>query len=93
MTGGVHARGGRVQFYLTRYGDLAAAFGSNFPAAVDHWIAQGLPVEGRRAALAFDVQFYLATYADLRAAFGTNFTAAIDHWIVNGITEGRKGAP
>jgi hypothetical protein len=36
-----------VQFYLRRYGDLQAAFGTNYTAAIDHWLVQGLPNEGR----------------------------------------------
>jgi hypothetical protein len=82
-----------VQFYLATYPDLRQAFGTNYTAAIDHWIMQGLPNEGRRGSREFDVQFYLATYPDLRQAFGTNYTAAIDHWIHMGIVEGRKGAP
>jgi hypothetical protein len=29
------------------YGDLKNAFGTNYPAALDHWASQGLPNEGR----------------------------------------------
>jgi hypothetical protein len=82
-----------VQFYLNHYGDLRNAFGTNYTAAVDHWLNQGLPNEGRRGSLEFDVQYYLATYPDLQAAFGNNYSAAFDHWVNTGISEGRKGAP
>jgi uncharacterized protein YaeQ len=83
-----------VQFYLNQYADLKAAFGTNFVMAIDHWINQGLPSEGRRGSQDFDVQFYVNYYADLKAAFGANYLAAIDHWINQGLpNEGRKGTP
>jgi hypothetical protein len=37
-----------VQFYINYYADLKAAFGVNYLAAIDHWISQGLPNEGRK---------------------------------------------
>jgi peptidoglycan hydrolase-like protein with peptidoglycan-binding domain len=82
-----------VQFYLATYPDLQAAFGTNYRAALDHWVTQGLPNEGRRGSREFDVQFYLANNPDLQAAFGTNYRAALDHWVATGITEGRRGTP
>lgn len=87
------ARVFNADFYLHRYSDLWAAFGDNPAAARNHWLNQGLQIEGRRGSLEFDVQFYLATYPDLRAAFGNNYSAALDHWLHTGIFEGRKGAP
>jgi hypothetical protein len=82
------------QFYLAAYPDLQAAFGAtNYRAAFDHWVSQGLPNEGRRGSREFDVQFYLATYPELQAAFGTDFRAALDHWVSQGLpTEGRRGS-
>jgi hypothetical protein len=80
-----------VKFYLAAYPDLQAAFGTNYGAAFDHWVNQGLPNEGRRGSREFDVKYYLSTYPDLQAAFGTNFRAALDHWVIHGIAEGRKG--
>jgi len=38
-----------VQFYLAKYSDLQAAFGTNYTAALDHWINQGIG-EGRQGA-------------------------------------------
>ena len=82
-----------VQFYLNHYADLRAAFGTDYRAATDHWINQGLPAEGRRGSREFDVQFYLNHYADLRAAFGTDYAAATDHWINHGLPmEARRGS-
>ncbi len=93
MYAGSGSREFDVQFYLATYPDLQAAFGTNYRAALDHWVNQGLPNEGRRGSREFDVQFYLATYPDLQAAFGTNYRAALDHWVTTGISEGRRGAP
>jgi len=82
-----------VQFYLSYYGDLQAAFGTNYRAALDHWVNQGLRNEGRRGSQEFDVQFYLSHYGDLQAAFGTNYQAALDHWVNQGLpNEGRRGS-
>ena len=82
-----------AQFYIEHYPDLKAAFGSDYAAATEHWINQGLPVEGRRGSREFDVQFYLSQYADLSAAFGTNYVDATNHWINQGLpVEGRRSS-
>ena len=82
-----------VQFYSDTYPDLKQAFGSDFSAATEHWIKQGLPNEGRRGSREFDVQFYLDTYPDLKQAFGSDFSAATEHWIKQGLpNEGRRGS-
>jgi len=76
------------------YSDQNAAFGSDHLAAMDHFLRQGLPVEGRRASAAFDVAFYLSTNPDRIAAFGAhNYPTAFDHWVRSGRGEGRRGAP
>ena len=67
--------------------------GYKLAAAIDHWINKGLPDEGRRGSLEFDVRYYLGHYPDLKAAFGTNYVAAVDHWINQGLpNEGRRGS-
>jgi phage terminase Nu1 subunit (DNA packaging protein) len=82
-----------VQFYLNHYPDLKAAFGADYVAATNHWVTQGLPVEGRRGSREFDVQFYLNHYADLKAAFGANYVDATNHWINQGLPiEGRRSS-
>jgi hypothetical protein len=82
-----------VQFYLSTYPDLEAAFGLNYTKAREHWTNTGLPVEGRRGSREFDVQFYLNNYPDLQTAFGTNYALARDHWISRGLpVEGRRGS-
>ena len=82
-----------VQFYLNHNADLKTAFGTDYSAALDHWVNMGLPQEGRRGSTEFDVQFYLNHNADLKTAFGTDYSAALDHWVNMGLPqEGRRGS-
>lgn len=81
-----------VEDYLTRYGDLRAAFGTNYRAALNHWMQAGI-YEGRQASPAFSAPYYLSIHADLRNAFGNNYRAAIDHFVQSGLNEGRRGSP
>ena len=82
-----------MAFYLAAYPDLRTAFGANYEAALEHWVSQGLPKEGRRGSREFDVAFYLAAYPDLRTAFGANYEAALEHWVSQGLPkEGRRGS-
>jgi hypothetical protein len=82
-----------AQFYLATYPDLRAAFGSDYAAARLHWLAAGLPREGRRGSRVFDASFYLAAYPDLRAAFGSDARKAAAHWMIQGLpNEGRRGS-
>ncbi len=80
-----------AEFYLNRYADLKAAFGTNYQAAYDHWNNSG-KYELRQATREFDVQFYINTYADLKAAFGYNYQSAYNHWKAFGINEGRRAS-
>jgi hypothetical protein len=80
-----------VSFYLNSYPDLKKAFGTDHNAALNHWLTQGLPVEGRRGSQDFDVQFYLKAYPDVQAACGTDYRAALDNWITFGFAAGRLG--
>lgn len=75
-------------YYLGRYQDLAAAFGSDCGAARNHWVSNGIN-EGRSASPVFDVKLYLRQYKDLQDAFGGNYGAALNHWIQHGVNEGR----
>ena len=76
-------------FYLSLYSDLRAAFGTDTARARQHWVTQGLPVEGRRGSREFDVRSYQATYPDA----GSSYAAALQHWLTAGITAGRRGSP
>jgi hypothetical protein len=81
-------------YYRARYGDLNAAFGSDYTSYAAHFEYWGAQVEARRASQDFDVGYYLGSYPDLQNAFGpTNYNAALIHWLQFGINEGRRGAP
>lgn len=75
-------------YYLNKYPDLQAAYGTNAQYAFSHFIQYGMS-EGRQASAAFDVVSYRNRYPDLRFAFGTNLTSYYLHYISNGKAEGR----
>ncbi len=82
-------------FYLQKYPDLLATFGpTGYQAAAQHFIYQGLPVEGRQGSAEFDVQYYLANNPDIAAAYGaTNYEGATYHFVNVGLpSEGRQGS-
>jgi len=81
-------------YYLNHNPDLAAAYGTTgYAAAANHFINQGLPVEGRRGSLEFDVKYYLSHNSDIAAQYGTNYRAAADHFLSTGLpSEGRQGS-
>lgn len=86
-----------ADFYLALYPDLQAAFGDNEEEATIHWLAHGLPREGRRGNRAFDVQYYLNHYGDVANALGTvsqhRLMGGARHWLSFGIaSEGRRGS-
>lgn len=72
--------------YLAGNPDLAAAFGADPAAAVQHYIAFGYR-EGR--GVSFDALAYIASYTDLSQAFGPDTAAGARHYIRNGRSEGR----
>jgi hypothetical protein len=89
-----------VKYYLARYSDLAAAFGTNYVAAADHFLNQGLPCEGRQGSADFAVQDYINMYPDVAAGYpkalscvigGTDFKKAAMHWLRRGKAFGRHG--
>ena len=73
--------------YLASNADLLAAFGSNAPVALAHFINQGYG-EGRGFA-AFNTVAYLASNPDLLVVFGPNPGAAAEHFVRWGQAEGR----
>jgi len=83
-----------VTVYEGIYPDIMNAYGSNTSGATNHWLNQGLPVEGRRGSILFDPVYYLAHNADLRAAFGSHgYLAALQHFMSTGLpVEGRRGS-
>ena len=80
-----------AEWYLDHYADLAAAFGTDYDAALKHFVTCGI-AEGRQGCADFDVTIYKKNYADLRAVFGNNNAAYIDHYLTYGKAEGRTGA-
>lgn len=76
-------------YYINRYSDLKAAFGSNSSAALEHFVYNGMS-EGRQASASFNVNVYKNNYSDLRAAFGNDLKAYYIHYISCGKTEGRN---
>ncbi|MBQ9277901.1 MAG: hypothetical protein IJ224_04620 [Lachnospiraceae bacterium] len=76
-------------YYINKYGDLRAAFGSNSSAALAHFVNNGMK-EGRQACAAFNVQVYKSNYSDLRNAFGNDLRSYYLHYIRNGKKENRN---
>ena len=77
-----------AKYYLNRYSDLKSAFGSDYAAALKHFVDYGIG-EGRRASESFDVTLYKANYPDLQELFGDDNTKYVDHYLDYGINEGR----
>ena len=76
-------------YYINKYGDLRAAFGTNSSAALAHFVNNGMK-EGRQASASFNVQVYKNNYADLRNAFGSDLKSYYLHYIRNGKRENRN---
>ncbi len=76
-------------YYINKYADLKAAFGTNSTAALAHFVNYGMR-EGRQASASFNVQAYKNNYADLRAAFGNDLRSYYMHYIEYGKREGRN---
>jgi len=89
-----------VKYYLARYSDLAALYGTNYLAAADHFINQGLPCDGRQGSADFAVQDYINMYPDVAAGYPkvlscvngpTDFKNAALQWLRRGKAFGRHG--
>lgn len=76
------------EFYLNRYGDLRAAFGSDVYRALEHFAVCGVN-EGRQGRDIFNVHAYKNRYSDLRNAFGDNMSQYYLHYIYYGKRENR----
>ena len=75
-------------YYINRYADLKAAFGSDTNAALQHFVTYGMN-EGRQGIASFHAESYRNRYADLQNAFGNNLKAYYIHYIQFGKAEGR----
>lgn len=79
-----------ADYYLQRYADLRAAFGTDKNAALQHFVRFGMS-EARVAKSTFNVKNYYKRYADLRAAFGSVWSAYFKHFLTFGLSENRNG--
>lgn len=80
-----------ADYYLNRYSDLKAAFGSDKNAALNHFMTYGLK-EGRQGRDCFNPVYYKNAYPDLANGYGNNWPEYYWHFIVAGIGEGRRGS-
>lgn len=77
-----------VDAYKAAYSDLAAVFGDNEYAYIEHYLTVGV-FEGRTKGVLFDPLVYAAAYGDVGAAFGNDISAIVDHYINFGVAENR----
>ncbi|MBQ6551451.1 MAG: M28 family peptidase [Lachnospiraceae bacterium] len=77
-----------ADYYLDKYPDLRAAYGTDKARAFKHFLRNGMK-EARQASAKFNVQVYRARYKDLDQAFGNNWTLYYEHYINNGYKEKR----
>lgn len=77
-----------VEAYKAAYSDLAAAFGDNDYAYIEHYLTVGV-FEGRTKGVLFDPLVYASAYSDVGAAFGNDISAIVDHYINFGAAENR----
>ena len=77
-------------YYAAKYPDVAAAFGGNATAELNHFLTYGMK-EGRQGSAEFNVLSYRALYPDLRAVYGNDLSGYFKHYILIGKKEGRIG--
>lgn len=77
-----------VEAYKQAYPDLAAAFGDDTNAYINHYLTTGI-YEGRTKGVLFDPLTYAEAYGDVRSAFGYDVTAIVNHYVTCGVTENR----
>ncbi len=99
------ASGFDAAFYAASYPDVAAVFGNDSQALLNHYLTYGikegrLPYAGAQPGAAveygeanasadFDAAFYAAAYPDVAAVFGNDPQALLNHYLTYGIKEGR----
>lgn len=72
-----------ASYYSAAYPDVAAAYGNNADALLNHFISFGVK-EGRNASAEFNPQAYRQRYEDLQAAFGSDMAAYCRHYVAYG---------
>lgn len=75
-------------FYVTKYPDVANAFGGDRQATFNHFLSNGMQ-EARQGCADFDVLSYYNRYPDLRRAFGFDLPSYYEHYIASGKSENR----
>lgn len=78
------------EFYRSKYPDVAAAFGNNRAATLNHFLNTGRR-ERRQGCAGFDVRSYYNQYEDLRRSYGVNWPSYYEHYRLHGQSEGRAG--
>ncbi len=78
-------------YYYNAYPDVAAAFGKDDQALLNHFLTYGMK-EGRQGCSSFNVTGYKNRYQDLRLAFGDNLPAYYQHYIAYGQKENRDAS-
>ena len=77
-----------VEAYRQAYPDLAAAFGNNTQAYIDHYLTHGI-YEGRTKGALFDPLTYAESYGDIKNTFGYDINALVRHYVNCGAAENR----
>ena len=77
------------EYYVNRYGDVAAAFSGDYAGALKHFVQCGMN-EGRQAKGTFNVNDYKNRYKDLRDKFKDDLKSYYIHYIEYGKEEGRE---
>lgn len=78
------------EFYRSKYPDVAAAFGNNRAATLNHFLNTGRR-ERRQGCAGFDVRSNYNQYEDLRRSYGVNWPSYYEHYRSHGQREGRAG--
>lgn len=77
-----------VEAYKAAYSDLAAVFGDDWGAYIEHYLTYGV-YEGRMEGVLFDPLAYAEAYSDIKEAYGDNILAIANHYKTAGIAENR----
>lgn len=77
-----------VEAYKAAYSDLAAAFGDNTDAYVNHYLTAGV-YEGRTKGVLFNPLAYAEAYPDIKAVYGDDISAIVAHYTTYGVKENR----
>lgn len=77
-----------VKAYKAAYSDLAAVYGDDWDAYLEHYLTHGIYEKRTKGAL-FDPLTYAASYSDVQAAYGDNILKIVNHYVIHGVKENR----